>query len=151
VEHAGSRYLVGQGYTSNYLNAGVTFWDVPRSGAIRSEIVERGRSRFRSVEDQLTLNEVVQTRYFDDLIILPCQYNYRALLAPTTYPGWPTVQSLDGVSIYHATLCVEAAKQLPPPRPKAILPPLEPDSRPLSRAQQFWRRVRHRFERHRVR
>ena len=150
VEHAGSRYMAGQGYTSNYLNAGVTFWNVQASTAMRRETVERGRSRFRNVEDQLTLNEVVQARYFDDLTILPCQYNYRALLAPTTYPGWPTVKTLDGVSIYHAYLCVEAAKKLQNLKRNAVLTPLVRDERPLTRLEQLWRRIRHRFERHRV-
>lgn len=150
VEHAGSRYLAGQGYTSNYLNAGVTFWDVRKTRALREEIVARGRARFRSVEDQLTLNEVVNTRYFDDLIILPCQYNYRALLAPTTYPKWPTVEHLDGVIIYHASLCIDAAKKLPPNAPRAGLPELPRDEAPPTPRQQFWRRLRHRFDKHRI-
>src|SRR5436190_11471055 len=29
TEHMGSRYLLGQGYTSNFLNGGVTFWNLP--------------------------------------------------------------------------------------------------------------------------
>lgn len=151
VEHAGARYLAGQGYTSNYLNAGVTFWDVRASRAIREQIVRRGRARFRSVEDQLSLNEVVNTLYYDELAILPCQYNYRALLAPRKYPGWPTVDGLDGVLIYHCALCVEAAKQRPAFRPTAILPELVPDAAPPSAWRQFWRRLAHRFlDRHRV-
>lgn len=151
VEHAGARYLAGQGYTSNYFNAGVTFWNLETSRAMRQEIVARGRARFRSVEDQLTLNEVVNTRYFHDVLILPCQYNYRALLAPATYRGWPTVTHLDGVIIYHCAPSVAAAKALPPNAAHAVLADLPPDPGPLTPRQQFWRKVRSRFEKHRVR
>src|SRR5687768_3368660 len=38
TEHMGSRYLLGQGYTSNFLNGGVTFWNIPGSRVIRQEI-----------------------------------------------------------------------------------------------------------------
>src|SRR5690349_20425295 len=31
VEHLGARYVMGQGYTANFLNGGVFFWNVPRS------------------------------------------------------------------------------------------------------------------------
>src|SRR4029079_13152327 len=58
-EPAASRYITGQGWTSCYFNAGVTFWNVAATKAMREAIVARGRSRFRSVEVQLTLNEVV--------------------------------------------------------------------------------------------
>ncbi|HEX5398731.1 MAG TPA: hypothetical protein VFY06_06755, partial [Verrucomicrobiae bacterium] len=51
VEHMGARYLLGQGYTSNFLNAGVCFWNVPASRDIRAEIVARGRSHFRTIAD----------------------------------------------------------------------------------------------------
>lgn len=150
VEHAGSRYLAGEGYTSNYLNAGVTFWNVPASRQMRREIAARGRARFRSVEDQLTLNEVVHTRHPDQLVILPCQYNYRAHLAPLRLRGWPTVTHLDGVKIYHNLRCIEAAKRLIPTQPAAVLPDVPPDAGPLTPWQQFWRRVRHRFSPHYV-
>jgi len=151
VEHAGSRYLAGQGYTSNYLNAGVTFWNVPASRQMRQEIVARGRARFRSIEDQLTLNEVVNARHLDELVILPCQYNYRALLAPARLRAWPTVTHLDGVKIYHNLWCLDAAKRLIPTRPAAALPDLPPDAGPLTPWRQFWRRVRHRLSPHYVR
>lgn len=151
VEHAGARYLAGQGYTSNYLNAGVTFWDVPASRRMREEIVARGRARFRSVEDQLTLNEVVNTRHFDELILLPCQYNFRAMLAPARLRHWPTVEHLDGVVIYHNCHCVAAAKQLATTRSQAALPDLPPDPSPLDARQQLWRRIQHRFLKHWVR
>ena len=151
VEHAGSRYLAGQGFTSNYFNAGVTFWNLPASRRMREEIVARGRSRFRSVEDQLTLNEVVNTRYPLDVTILPCQFNYRALLAPAKYRGWPTVTHLDGVYIYHCAPSVDAAKQMPSNQAPAELPALPPDPGPLTPRQQFWRKVRSRLDKHWVR
>src|SRR4051812_38310993 len=92
-EHASSRYIAGQGWTSCYFNAGVTFWNVPASKQMRQEIVDRGRSRFRSVEDQLTLNEVIHTSYFDQVIALPSQYNFRAHYKVRAR-GWPSVNSL---------------------------------------------------------
>src|SRR5215212_8013708 len=65
TEHMGSRFVLGQGYTSNFLNGGVTFWNVPQSRDIRSEILSRGRTRFRTVaDDQWVINETVQTKYF---------------------------------------------------------------------------------------
>ena len=148
VEHAGSRYLAGQGYTSTYINAGVTFWHLPASRQMREEIVKRGRDCFRSVEDQLTLNEVLHTLYYDQLILLPSQYNYRAFLAPKRIRGWPTVTRLDGVMIYHNSFCIDAAKKLIPVKPKADLPNLPRDEKPLAAREQFWRKVRHRFQPH---
>src|SRR5438045_1248049 len=66
VEHLGCRYVMGQGYTANFLNCGVMFWNVPASREIRREIVARGKSRFRTVaDDQFALNEVIQTKYYD--------------------------------------------------------------------------------------
>jgi len=151
VEHAGGRYLAGQGYTSAYLNAGVTFWHIPSSRKLREDYAARGRARFRSVEDQLSLNEVVHTRYYDDLVILPSQYNYRACLAPVRFRHWPTVTHLDGVRIYHNVYCLEAARRLLPVRPRAVLPDLPPDLGPISPLRQFWRKVRLRLAPHRVR
>lgn len=151
VEHDGGKYIAGQGYTSSYFNAGVTFWHVPASRQIRADIVARGRARFRSVEDQLTLNEVLHTRYYDQMIILPCQYNYRPCLAPTRVRGWPTVTHLDGVRIYHNAHSIEAARRLVPSPAKADLPDLQADQGPLTPRQLFWRRVQHRFfSRHKV-
>lgn len=151
VEHAGSRYLQGQGYVSNYFNAGVTFWNVARSRRIREEVVARGRRHFRSVEDQLTLNEVVHARYADETIILPCQYNFRANLAPFRLRRWPTVSNLDGVRIYHNVHCVEAAKRLHPVAQMAVLPELPQDIGPLSNFDKFVRRLKSRFAPHYVR
>src|SRR5438874_9994352 len=37
VEHAGSRYIAGQAWTSCYFNAGVTFWNVPASKRMREQ------------------------------------------------------------------------------------------------------------------
>jgi hypothetical protein len=150
VEHAGGRYLEGQQYTSCYVNAGVTYWHVPSSRRIREDIVSRGRARFRSVEDQLSLNEVIQTRYYDQMILLPCQYGYRACLEPVRIRGWPTVNSLDGVVVYHNRHCIEHAKKLLPAKPKAVLPDLTPDERPLSSWEKFWRRVQLRAKSHTV-
>jgi hypothetical protein len=145
VEHHGGRRLGGGLYTSNFINAGVTFWDVAASRPLRAEVLARGRRRFRNlIDDQLCLNEVVHARYPERLALLPCQYNFRAYL-DRRQPGWPTVSTLDGVVIYHNTYGIEAAKRRMPFKPRADLPPLEPDSGPLSAAQQRWRRWRQRL------
>jgi len=150
VEHDGSRYFVGQGYTSEYINCGVTFWHTPSTRQMRQDIVTRGRTRFRSVEDQLTFNEVVQTRYYDQMIILPCQYNFRAHFRQKVR-GWPTVNSLDGVKIYHNAHSMPEAKKLTSVKPLADLPPLDPDTAPLTDWQKFMRKVQLRFQPHHVR
>jgi hypothetical protein len=145
VEHAGSRYVLGQGYTANFLNCGVVFWNVAESREIRREIVERGRSHFRTLaDDQFVLNEVIQTRYFDKLRILPCQYNYRAYYK-RRQRGWPTVEHLDGVLIYHNAACMSEAKKLARVKPQATLPTLPVDGHPLTPREQFWRRLRLQF------
>jgi len=150
VEHQGGRYVLGQGYTSSFLNGGVFLWNVPRSRDIRAEIVARGRNHFRTLaDDQLCLNEIIQTKYFDRLRILPCQYNYRAYLkgaCPREKRGWPIVEHLDGVMIYHNGTCLPAVKKLPPFKPRATLPPLPVDGRPLTPREQFWRRLRNKFK-----
>jgi hypothetical protein len=149
TEHQGSRYILGQGYTANFLNCGVIFWNVPASRKIREEIVARGRTRFRTVaDDQFCLNEVVQTRYFDQLRLLPCQYNYRCHILNVRQSGVATVGHLDGVLIYHNARCMDAAKELLPVRDKALLPELAPDGRALTRQEQFWRRVSQRLKPH---
>ena len=150
VEHMGGRYIMGQGYTSEYINCGVTLWHTPSTRQMRQDVVARGRSRFRSVEDQLTFNEVVQTRYYDQMIILPCQYNFRACYH-TKYPGWPTVTNLDGVKIYHNALSMAQVSQLQSVRPLADLPPLKPDVVPLTNWQKFLRKVQLRLQPHHVR
>lgn len=148
VEHMGARYVMGQGYTANFLNGGVFFWNVPTSRDLRAEIVARGRSHFRTVaDDQFVISEVLQTKYFDRLRILPCQYNYRAYLN-RRQRGWPTVTHLDGVKIYHNATCMEEAKKLGPVKAKADLAPLPEDGRPLTEREQFWRRFWLRFEKH---
>jgi hypothetical protein len=149
VEHAGSRYFVGQGYTSEYINCGVTFWHTPASRRMREDVVARGRSRFRSVEDQLTFNEVVQTRYYDQIILLPCQYNFRAHFRRKVR-GWPSVDSLDGVKIYHNALSMPEAKKLQIVKALAELPPLEPDTAPLTDWQKFLRKLQLRLQPHRA-
>ena len=146
-EHAASRYLAGQGWTGCYFNAGVTFWNVPASKKMREEIVARGRTRFRSVEDQLTLNEVIQTRYYEQVVVLPSQYNFRAHYK-FRQRGWPTVASLDGVMIYHNSTCMAEAKKLLPVKAHAELPPLMPDQGPLTDWQKFWRKVQLRRQKH---
>jgi hypothetical protein len=146
VEHHGSRYVLGQGYTANFLNGGVFLWNVPRSRDIRAEIVARGRSHFRTVaDDQHCINEVIQAKYFDRLRILPCQYNYRAYLNRKKR-GWPTVTKLDGIMIYHCLDCMDEAKQLAAVKPRAELPALPEDGRPLTQREQFWRRLRQRLK-----
>ena len=148
VEHMGARYVTGQGYTANFLNGGVFFWNVPASRDIRRDIVGRGKSHFRTVaDDQYVINEVLQTRYYDRLRILPCQYNYRAYLN-RKQRGWPTVTHLDGVRIYHNAACMDAAKHLGPVKAKAALPALPGDPGPLTEKEQFWRKLRLRFTRH---
>jgi hypothetical protein len=146
VEHMGARYVMGQGYTANFLNGGVFFWNLPASRDIRREIVERGRSHFRTVaDDQHCINEVIQTKYFDRLRLLPCQYNYRAYVN-RKQRGWPTVTHLDGVFIYHNAACMDEAKKLPPVKPKALLPALPQDARPLSDREMFWRKLKLRLQ-----
>src|SRR5688572_13074940 len=79
TEHMGSRYILGQGYTANFLNGGVIWWNVPKSRDIRAEIIARGKTHFRTVaDDQWVINETVHTKYFDRIRILPSQYNFRA-------------------------------------------------------------------------
>ena len=152
AEHPASRYILGQGYTSTFINGGVIFWNVRESRQIRQDIVARGRSRFRNVQDdQLCLNEVVFTKYYDRVRILPCQFNYRCFLAPVRARAWPTVDHLDGVMIYHNWKCIQQVKQLPPVKAKASLAPLPQDGRPLKTSEQFWRRLQTRFSRHLVR
>jgi hypothetical protein len=152
AEHPASRYLLGQGYTSTYLNGGVMFWDVKASRTIRREIAARGRSRFRSVvDDQHCLNEIVFTRYYDQVRILPCQYNYRCFLAPQGMRGWPTVEHLDGVMIYHNGSCIPRVRQITSVKPRASLPELPRDERPLTPTEQLWRRLQTRFSRHIIR
>lgn len=148
VEHAGGRYLPGQGYISSYINCGVTFWHIPSSRKMREEIVARGRSHFRNIDDQRSINEVIQTLYYDQMILLPSQYNYRAHLAPARSPRWPTVTHLDGVVIYHNSTCIEAAKKLLPVKPRAELPSLPQDVAPLTPRQQRWRRIQERLKPH---
>jgi hypothetical protein len=148
TEHMGSRYILGQGYTSNFLNGGVTFWNVPKSNDIRSEIISRGKTRFRTVaDDQWVINETVQTKYFDRVRILPCQYNFRAYLN-RPQRGWPTVTNLDGVLIYHNATCMDEAKKLGPAKARAVLPALEKDPAPLTERAQFWRRLKTRLTPH---
>jgi hypothetical protein len=146
VEHSGSRYILGQGYTANFLNGGVFFWNVPRSRDIRAEIVARGRAHFRTIaDDQHCINEVIQTKHIDRLRILPCQYNYRAHVK-IKQRGCATVSNLDGVMIYHNAASMAEAKKLLPVKPRAQLPELPVDGHPLTPRQQFWRRLRNRFK-----
>jgi len=148
VEHLGCRYILGQGYTANFLNGGVFLWDVPRTRDIRAEILARGRAHFRTVaDDQYCINEVLQTRHFDRLRILPCQFNYRAYFR-RKQRGWPTVEHLDGVFIYHNAACMDDVKRALPFKARAELPPLSDDGGPLPPSRQFWRKLRLRFTPH---
>ncbi len=148
TEHLGSRYILGQQYTANFLNGGVTFWNTPRSRDIRREIGERGRSHFRTVaDDQFVINEIVQTNHFDRVRILPCQFNYRAYLNKKQR-GWPTVSNLDGVLIYHNATCMDEAKKVGLVKPCAVLSELPRDPMPLTKQEQFWRKVRTRLTAH---
>src|SRR5260370_12386617 len=49
TEHSGSRYLLSQGYTSNFLNCLVTFWNLPASRAIRPDTFHRRRTQVTGV------------------------------------------------------------------------------------------------------
>jgi len=141
TEHMGSRYVMGQGYTANFLNGGVIWWHVQESRDMRAEIIERGKTRFRTVaDDQFVINEIVQTKCFERLRILPCQFNYRAYFN-RKQRGWPTVTHLDGVLIYHNATCMDDAKKVGLVKSRADLPVLEKDSTPLTEKQQFWRRL----------
>ncbi len=143
----GSRRMCGMG-CSNYMNDGVTFWHVPSSQKIREAIFERGLSMFRTLwDDQESFNEIVNIEYYNQLIILPCQYNYRSLLNEQRH-GWATVTNLDGVKIYHCRLCIDAAKKILPVAPIPILKPLLEDKIPPNALQQKWRRYRHRIKRY---
>ena len=148
VEHLGARYVLGQGYTANFLNGGVFFWKVPASRDIRHQITARGRAHFRTVaDDQYCINEVIQTKHYDRLRILPCQYNFRAHYQ-LKQRGWPSVATLDGVKIYHNATCMDAVRQLGPVKSKAELSGLPTDPRPLTPREQFWRRLRTRLTPH---
>jgi hypothetical protein len=139
TENLGSRYILGQGYTSSFLNGGVTFWNVPKSRDIRAEILARGRARFRTVaDDQWVINETVHTKYFERVRILPSQYNYRAYFNHEQ-PPFPNVKHLDGVLIFHNAETMDKVKKLSEPKPRADLPALEVDSKPLSLREQEWR------------
>jgi len=147
--------IMGQGFTSAYLNAGVTFWHLPSSKEIRTEIELRGRAHYRGpFDDQTALNEVVHTRYFNKLTILPPQYNWRALYRKNfrswhhNFRNWPRVDSLAGVQIYHNQHSVDAvlaAAAERSPEAKAALPALPQDKKPLSPSQLTWRRLAHRW------
>jgi len=138
TEHMGSRYILGQGYTANFLNGGVTWWNIPKSRDIRSEIITRGKTRFRTVaDDQFVINEVVQTKYFDRVRILPSQYNFRPFFRSTLkqrvrHRGWPSVDHLDGVLIYHNLTSMDLVKALPGTRNQASMPGLAADDEPLN-------------------
>lgn len=148
VEHSGGRYLENRLYTANFLNAGVTFWHVPSTRQLRRDIVDRGRTSFRNLtDDQLCFNELLQTRYLDDLIILPNQYNYRAFINQWS-KGWPRVKSIDGVRIYHNAACIETVKAMLPVADHATLSPLANDGGAISPAHQWWRRLRQRLKPH---
>jgi len=146
VEHMGSRYVAGQGYTANFLNGGVFFWQIPRSQDVRREIVARGKCHFRTVaDDQFCINEVIQTKHYERLRILPCQYNYRAYFG-RRQRGWPTVSHLDGVLIYHNAACMDDTKRLLPVRNRADLPALPIDKHQPSSRELFFRRLKLRLQ-----
>ena len=154
-EWSGAVAISGQGYTSTYMNAGVTFWHLPGSREIRREIVARGRRHYRGpFDDQTVLNEVMLTKYFDQVAILPSQFNWRAFYLKAFrswrngWRRWPRVDSLDGVYLYHNNYCLNEVRQTiaaAPPQAKAGLPDLPEDRHPLSRREQFWRRLLHRW------
>lgn len=147
--------ILGQGYTSTYINGGVTFWHLPSSKTIRDEIVARGRDRFRGeYDDQTVLNEVIHTKYFDQLVILPSQYNWRALYKKDfrgwqhQWRAWPRKDNLDGVYLYHNNNAVQEVVQDfsdRSPKPQAELPSFPVDQHPLSGWEMFKRKLAHRW------
>lgn len=150
MEHPSGRYLDGKIYCGNFLNAGVTIWNIQKSRQIRNDIIRHGRVRYRNnVDDQLSLNEVIYAKYLDELIILPCVYNYRAYYRRHKW-GWPTCQNFDGVRIYHhdewrkAKCCVPVKAH--PPMVK-----LKPDRGPIGNWKQLLRRLSQRLKPHRIR
>jgi hypothetical protein len=148
VEHAGGRFMFGPQYTSTYLNAGVSFWDLKGTREMRAEILKRGRTRFRSKsDDQHVFNEVLHHHY-DQLRLLTYHYNCRGVLQRRVR-GWPTLTNLDGVLIYH-TDDVAIARTMMPVKPRTELPPLEPDAGPLTPREQFWRNVKNRLQPHKI-
>ncbi len=148
VEHAGGRFMFGPQYTSTYLNAGVSFWDLKGTREIRAEILKRGRTRFRSKsDDQHVFNEVLHHHY-DQLRLLTYHYNCRGVLQRRVR-GWPTLTNLDGVLIYH-TDDVTIARTMLPVKPRTELPSLEPDAGPLTPREQFWRNVKNRLQPHKI-
>lgn len=145
-EHPNGRYVEGV-YIGNFVNAGVTFWDVKASKPLRDEVIARGRVRLRNyVDDQLCLNEVVFARYLEKLTILPCIYNYRAYYRRSVR-GWPTTDNFDGVRIYHHDE-IERAKALLPVKARPPLTVLARDPGPITARAQFWRRLRQRLKPH---
>ncbi len=156
AEWIGPVSIPGQGYTGSYLNAGVTFWHLPSSRETRRQIVERGVRRYRGpFDDQAALNEVIHTRCFDRLVVLPSQYNWRAMYRRNhrgwehAFRAWPRVDSLEGVQLYHNQHCaleVLAAVSQHPPSAKAQLPVLPDDPKELSRWMLLWRRLCHRWQ-----
>jgi len=147
VEHMGSRYILGQGITTAFLNAGVTFWNVSATEKVRRKIIERGLSSYRTkyVDDQLSFNEVVQTLYYDELIILPCQYNFRYCFGRKRR-NWPTVDHLDGIKLYHNKLCIENAKNAMPVKEKANLLMLKRISAPKTKVSEYYMRLKNRIK-----
>jgi len=115
---------------------------------MRAEILKRGRTRFRSKsDDQHVFNEVLHHHY-DQLRLLTYHYNCRGVLKRRVR-GWPTLENLDGVLIYH-TDDAAIAKTMMPVKPHTELPALEPDAGPLTPKQRFWRNVANRFKPHQV-
>jgi hypothetical protein len=155
TEWGGPVAIPGQGYTSTYLNAGITFWHLPSSKEMRSEIAERGRRHYRGpFDDQTALNEVMLTRYFEKMVILGSQFNWRAFYKKgyrtwqNGFRAYPRVDSLDGVYLYHNQRCLEEvlqAMRAAPPTARAELPVLPQDNHPLSGWALFSRRLLHRL------
>jgi hypothetical protein len=145
----------GQDYTSTYINAGITFWNLPASREIRQEIARRGSAEYRGeYDDQTVINEVLHTKHFDDLIILPSQYNWRAAYRKNQRVGippvrfWPRRDCLDGVYLYHNAGCLDEVLRdiaVKAPLPRAALPEPTPDIHPLSDGQKLRRKLEHRW------
>jgi len=145
----------GQDFTSTYLNAGVTFWHLSASREIRLEIARRGSAEYRGeFDDQTVLNEVLHAGYFDDFIVLPPQYNWRAsyrktqLLCLPKMRLWPRRDCLDGVYLYHNAACLDKVLRdiaVKAPDPRSALPESVPDVHPLSRWEKLRRQLAHRW------
>jgi hypothetical protein len=94
------------------------------------------------------------TKYFEDVVILGSQFNWRAFYKrnyrtwQNGWRSWPRVDNLNGVYLYHNQRCSDAVLEtvrIAPPERRAELPVLPEDRQPLSGWTLFARRMLHRL------